>query len=269
MNDLVAPIFVGGAPRSGTTLTRAVLDSHPEIACGPELRAFPTLARLYRETAASMGATLAAHYQFTAEDLKLAFRDLVASFLSPLHERSGKPRIAEKTPANALYFAELFKLFPDGRFVHVVRDPRDVVASLISMDWRDLKSGERLPITASVAGAAEGWRSHVAAARAAASAGAPVFELHYEKLVAAPAETLAGLFDFLGVAPSDTPLQHHLNFSAQEGENETSAAAVSRPLNSAAIGRWRRDLSEQAILEIERIAGPLLEECGYARAIAA
>lgn len=259
----LSPIFVGGAPRSGTTLTRAILDAHPDIACGPELRAFPALARLYRETASSMGATLAAHYSFDAQDLKETWRRLIASFLEPLHERSGKHFVAEKTPANALYFSELFALFPDSRFVHVVRDPRDVVASLLKMDWRDAKTGARLPITASIGGAARGWRDHVAAARAARDQGAPVHDLVYEDLIAEPEKTLERLFAFLGVQPASAPLAHHLNFSARAGENETSAAAVAMPLNSGAVARWRRDLSPAAAAEVEEIAGPLLEACGY------
>ena len=262
----IAPIFVGGAPRSGTTLVRAILNAHPDIACGPELRAFPALARLYKETVATVGPTLEAHYFFNADELKASFRELMASFLEPFHERSGKRFVAEKTPANALYFRELHKLFPESRFIHVVRDPRDVVASLIKMDWRDEKSGERLPITASIKGAALGWRDHVAAAHAARGAGAPVFDLHYERLVAAPAETIANLFKFLGVPPSDEPLSHHRTFVPDDGENETSARAVTRPLNADAVGRWRREFSRSQINEIEALAGPLINECGYERA---
>jgi hypothetical protein len=259
----LSPIFVGGAPRSGTTLARAILDAHPDIACGPELRAFPALARLYRDTAATMSATYSMHFAFDDAALREAFRTLIVSFLRPLHERSGKKEIAEKTPANALYFSPLFELFPRSRFVHVVRDPRDVVASLLNSDWRDAKSGERLPITASVTGAAQGWRDHVAAARAARAAGAPVHDLIYEKLIEKPAQTLNELFEFLGAAPSEAPLAHHLNFRAREGENETSAAAVANPLNDSAVGRWRRDLSPADVRTVEAIAGPLLEACGY------
>lgn len=258
-----APIFVGGAPRSGTTLTRAVLDAHPDIACGPELRAIPSLARLYRDTAATMSGVLMTHYGFGAADLRRTFSDLIASFLAPYHRRSGKTFIAEKTPANALYFSDLFALFPGSRFIHVVRDPRDVVASLLRMDWRDAKSGERLAITASAAGAAQSWRDHVTAARAARAAGAPVHDFVYEALVADPVATLDRLFAFLGVAPSQGPLAHHLNFSARTGENETSAAAVARPLNDSAVARWRRDLSPRDVRTVEEIAGPLLEEYRY------
>lgn len=268
MSDF-APIFVGGAPRSGTTLVRAILNSHPDIACGPELRAFPALARLYRETDAAMAATFEAHYFFEAADLRAAFRDLVASFLRPYHDRSGKRFVAEKTPANALYFRELHQLFPDSRFVHVVRDPRDVVASLVKMDWRDEKNGARLPITASIAGAAQGWRDHVIAASGARAAGAPVLDIRYEDVLSAPARTFERLFRFLGAAPSDAPSSHHLTFSVTEGENETSADAVSRPLNDKAVGRWRREFSKAQVREIEAAVGSLPEEYGYPASVEA
>ncbi|MFN0022584.1 MAG: sulfotransferase family protein [Parvularculaceae bacterium] len=261
-----APIFVGGAPRSGTTLVRAILDSHPDIVCGPELRTTPTIARLFRETSATIGEVLLEHYGFTEQDLLATYRDLIYAFLAPLHAQSGKARIAEKTPANALYFVELHRLFPESRLIHVVRDPRDVVASLLGMDWRDAITGAPLAITASVAGAALGWREHVLAARGARAFGAKVHDLRYEALIADPGTALASLFAFLGVSPSDQPLAHHLNFSARAGENETSAKAVAEPLNTGAIARWRRDLQPGAVAEIERIAGSLLAECGYAPA---
>lgn len=267
--SLLTPIFIGGAPRSGTTLVRAVLDAHPEIACGPELRAVPALARLYRDTAIAMAPVLSAHYEFSPDDMKETFRRLIVSFLEPVHARSGKRLIAEKTPANALYFAELHQLFPESRFVHVIRDPRDVVASLLTMDWRDARTGGRLPITANAAAAAHGWRDHVTAARAASVAGARVFDLVYEQFTGDAAQTLADLFPFLGVAPSDAPLRHHQYFHVRRGENETSAEAVSRPLNDKAVGRWRRELSREAVAEVEGIVGPLLQHFGYAPGIPA
>lgn len=261
-----APIFVGGTPRSGTTLTRAILNSHPDIACGPELRAIPALARLYRETASTMAGTYSRHFGFSEGDLRQTYAALIASFLAPFHARSGKRLIAEKTPANALYFLDLHALFPQARFVHVVRDPRDVVASLVGMDWRDARTGARAPITASIENAAIGWRDHVLAARSARESGAPVHEMTYETLVGAPAAAMRALFEFLGLGVPADLQAHDAGFDSRAGENETSAGAVARPINDHAIGRWRRDLTRAQAQTVEEIAGTLLGCYGYAPA---
>ena len=258
-----APIFVGGCPRSGTTLLRAILDSHPAIACGPELRAFPALASVSADMRSIMGATLGAHYSLSAERLDAIFADLMRSFVEPLRVKSGKSRVAEKTPANALHFGELARLFPDAHFVQVVRDGRDVVASLLGMDWRD-EGGARLPITGDAGAAARAWVAHVRSGRAAGVAGARYLELRYERLVEAPEATLRPLFAFLGEAWADDVLAFSRTDRRSEGANETSAARISEPIDRAAVGRWRLDLSVAAKEAVRREAGPLLVELGYA-----
>lgn len=260
----LAPIFVGGCPRSGTTLLRVMLDSHPEIVCGPELRAIPALAALSEQTRDVMGATLAAHYRLSPERLAEIFAELVSSFLEPLRRRSGKMRVAEKTPANALHFAELARLFPDAAFVQIIRDGRDVVSSLLTMDWRDGRSGSPLEITRDPASAAIAWVEHVRRGRAAAVAGARYFELRYESLVCDATATLASLFDFLGVTWSEESLAFAKNPSIAAGINETSATQVASGLNRDAIGRWRRHLADSDKGPLKKHAGELLIELGYA-----
>lgn len=258
------PIFVGGCPRSGTTLLRVILDSHPEIVCGPELRAFPALASLSSETRSILGDVLAAHYRISSERLDCVFRNLVASFLDPLRAKSGKRRVAEKTPANALYFGELARLFPKAAFVQIIRDGRDAVASLLTMDWRDARTGAPLRVTTDAGSAAWTWANHVRRGREAAQAGADYFELRYEDLVRDPRAALRPLFAFLGEDWSDAVLDFAGNPSIGFGVNEASAAQVARGLASGSIGRWRRDLSEVDKKAFKTPAGELLIELGYA-----
>jgi hypothetical protein len=257
------PIFVGGCPRSGTTLLRAILDSHPSIACGPELRAFPTLASLSADTRRVMGETLASHYHLSAGDLDGAFARLMMSFLEPLRARSGKPRVAEKTPANALHFGELARLFPQAHFVQIVRDARDVVSSLLGMTWTDDRTGRRLPITVDAGAAARAWREHVIGGRAVAGS-ACYLELRYERLVSETEDQLRALFAFLGEPWSDEVLSFHGRDRRTEGVNETSAERAAGAIDAAAIGRWRNDLSPPAKTAIKTEAGALLIELGYA-----
>jgi hypothetical protein len=257
----LAPIFIGGCPRSGTTLLRAMLDSHPAIVCGPELRAFPALAGLSADMRRVMGATLEAHYQLPADGLDRIFADLMASFLEPLRRASGKPRVAEKTPANALHFAELARLFPEALFVQIIRDGRDVVASLLAMNWKDAK-GAPLPVTRDAGAAARAWAGHVAGGRAAPPG--RYHELRYERLVADPEGELRTLLAFLGEAWSDSVLDYAARDRAGEGANESSAARIARDVDTTAVGRWRRDLSAAQRRAVISEAGALLAELGYA-----
>lgn len=256
------PIFIGGMPRSGTTLLRMMLDSHPNIACGPELRVLPALARLSRETKAFYGGVLNDHYGVAPDDLNGAFRDLFTSFLLPYARKRGKARIAEKTPANVLHFGELQELFPDCCCVHVMRDGRDVVASLMQIDWKDERTGERLDITRDPAAAAASWAAHVGRG---IEGGPRVFQLRYEDLIAAPARALTTLLAFLGEPWHESVLAFHDNPTTRAGMNEYSAAQVSRPLYRESVGRWRRDLAPDAKDAVKRCAGALLKQLGYAR----
>lgn len=260
-----APIFIGGMPRSGTTLLRVILDSHPNIACGPELRAIPALAALSRDTRKLMGETLEQHYALAPRDLDRIYADLVLSFLEPLHQASGKKRIAEKTPANALHFAELARLFPKSPLIQVIRDGRDAVASVLKMDWKDDKTGAPLPITKDAGFAGTVWTEHIARGREARDAGARYFEIRYEDIIRDPKAALAPLFEFLGEPWSDEVLAYHKNEKIDLGLHEASAEQVSTALYAKSVGRWRESLTPPQKSAIKAAAGDLLIELGYAR----
>lgn len=258
-----APIFIGGAPRSGTTLLRAIVDAHPAIACGPELRAIPSLCALRASIEDTAGETLRRDYEVGPDRLDRAFAGAIMEFLEPRRQGSGKSRIAEKTPANVLHFKALRRMFPAAALIAIHRDPRDVVASLLSMDWRDGKTGERLDITRDPAAGARLWARSVDAALSMAG-DRQFFALTYESLVADPETSAAALFKFLGEPFNNNRVRHDAQFDAMSGENETSNARVARPIDTAAVGRWRRDLSPAARRVVEEIARPFMTRLGYA-----
>lgn len=261
---ITRPIFIGGMPRSGTTLLRAMLDRHPSIACGPEMRVIPALANFSAQTKSHCGDTLDAHYGVSDAALGASFRKLIEGFLGPYQAKRGKKRIAEKTPANVLHFGELNALFPDADFIHVIRDGRDVVASLLTMNWTEGRTGRPMAITRDPATAAASWAAHVRKGLEAKQAGRRVFEIRYEDLVADPKTSLADLFDFLGEPWSDDALSFHLGEHVRAGVAESSAEQISKPLYVQSVSRWRQDLSEPAKAAVKQHAGALLKELGYA-----
>jgi hypothetical protein len=265
-DDLVlhAPIFVGGAGRSGTTLLRVILDSHKHIACGPELKVTPSICGLWYEFQTGFHPALV-EYGLTRDDINRVMGELIMSLLAKYRASNGKPRSAEKSPNNVYYFEHLHMLFPDSPLVHVLRDGRDVVCSLLTMDWVDSRTGAPIDYTRDARKAAEYWVSAVRTGRqAGGKIGAKHYkELRYEDVVLRPEATLRGLFEFLGEPWDDAILRFHEN-TARPLAQESSAEQVSKPLYTSASGRWMTDLKAADKAAVKAVAGELLIELGYA-----
>jgi protein-tyrosine sulfotransferase len=128
-----SPIFVFGVPRSGTTLLRTLLDSHPRIACGPETpwlgghqpRSVMELVRFLTEDKFGYCAS----YGRPREEVVAAARRFVSDLMEGYARSKGKERWAEKTPDNILYIDFLLELFPDAKVLWLVRDGLDVALS--------------------------------------------------------------------------------------------------------------------------------------------
>jgi hypothetical protein len=258
------PIFVGGAGRSGTTLLRVILDSHKSIACGPELKAVPLICSVWHELHTAYFPTLAAH-GLDHEDLNALGRELIDGLLAKFRASHGKVRSAEKSPNNVFYFLHLHLIFPDSPLVHVLRDGRDVVCSLLTMQWVDVHTGAPLDYTRDARKAAEYWAAAVRAGREAGQKIGPkrYYEVKYEDLVERPEPTLRALFAFLGEPWDEAVLRFHENTSRPLA-GESSAAQVSRPLYTSASRRWLKDLEANDRAAVKAAAGDLLIELGYA-----
>jgi hypothetical protein len=99
---LQSPVFSGGSGRSGTTLLRVILDTRTRIACGPELKVLPVLARLSDDFRSGYALLLCA-YHVDARDTERLFGQFVSGLIKPLRLAQGKARIAEKTPNNVFF----------------------------------------------------------------------------------------------------------------------------------------------------------------------
>ncbi|WP_428406978.1 sulfotransferase family protein [Hyphococcus sp.] len=255
-------ILIGGAPRSGTTLLRAIIGASSNIFCGPELRVIPSLCALRDNIAGASGAALQRGYGVGADRLDQATAQTVSAFLGPATQKSGAKRAAEKTPTNALHFPTLRRLFPKAYLISIVRDGRDVVSSLLQMNWRDDRTGGRLAVTIDPHAAANLWTASVANDNHM-NGDERFYSLRYEDLVRNPAAEITKLFAFLGEPTPNLALFHDRAFDALEGENEASAARVAEPIDTTAIGRWRKDLAPGQVASVTAAAGPWLERYGY------
>ena len=241
-----------------------MLDSHPNIACGPEFKLIPAIASLWADTVTAYADILQA-YQLTISDVNAAYRQLIETLLSNYQAASKKPRLAEKSPNNVFFLPHLNQIFPDSPLIHVIRDGRDVVSSLLTMNWVDITTNEKLPYVESAQGAAEYWVNTITAARTAASEPAireHYLEIRYEELVRQPQETLVRLLDYIGEPWDPAVLEYHR--IERDLAGESSAERVSGELDTTAVGRWQKDLTGADRDTVKRIAGNLLIELGYA-----
>lgn len=135
-------VFVGGCPRSGTTLLQNILDSHPDIAGGPEFDHLGRIAELRNFLKAGQD-----NGRLVAYDLEVdtAVSNFVGELLEPYRQRRGAKLLSEKTPQNALSVDTLLDIFPAARALLVVRDPRAVVASMLAVGERADGRGEATP----------------------------------------------------------------------------------------------------------------------------
>jgi hypothetical protein len=260
----LAPIVLGGCGRSGTTLLRMILDSHPEICCGPE-------SNVFRRSALDPGE-LALKFDLDPVQVREIHQAAVSrpafieAFAVLCMARSGKRRWAEKTPRNIRRLDVIFRHFPQARFVHVLRDGRDVACSLRTHPRHRVVNGELVPLNTwkPIASCARRWRDDIERSRPYWSD--PRFlTLRYEDLVREPYPVLERLMAFVGEAWDDGMLEHA--GTGSPFRNVTTFAQNPEaldPVNTRAVSRWQRDLDAKDQRVFKRIAGKLLIELGYA-----
>lgn len=279
-------VFVVGCPRSGTTWVQRLLASHPNVATGQETDLFDVYVgpqiRAWRRFAmpgsSGRGIVGLACYMDDARFLK-GIRTYLVSLLNAILApvRDGQ-MFVEKTPSHALFLEEIRCLLPACKVIHVVRDPRDVAASLLaaSQSWaeswapKDADSASRL------------WLEHVSGARKGLELfGAEKYvEIRYEDLFAEPEQYLGILWKFLSLSFDNSEVEKAV--LANKAEATRSGKATKIPLGGIARthfgghvrdpegfvrsngpGAWRQELSWRSARRVERIAGQMMASFGY------
>ena len=265
-----AHIVMGGAPRSGTTVLRKLLDRHSSIRAGAETKLFVPAAFNLEFLAGAYDIPLAELQAMrSAAPSQAAFIDAFA--LRALTD-AGKARWAEKTPQNIRYLDWIAGHFPRASFVHIIRDGRDVVCSMRRHpDWRWVDGAwQKVLVERPTAWYARRWLDDTSAGMAWRDDPRYV-ELRYEDLVAEPAAVLGRVCEAIGVAAEPVWLAAAAATEGPESGAHASAddaGHTKRPdyegaVSDASVGRWREDLSADERREVERLCGPRLAELGY------
>ncbi|MCP4420630.1 MAG: sulfotransferase [Chloroflexi bacterium] len=252
-------IFVGGAPRSGTTLVQNMLDSHPNIFGGPEFIHVPDIIHLRKRLHGSIARGWIDLF-CSHDDVDNELRSLIENLLLPAADRDeGNKFLSEKTPGNVLVFSELLTLFPEAHFIHVVRDPRATIASMLQVGMRAKRKGiETATFTANSRVATNYVKKCLKAGFTVAKA-APekVLTIHYERLVIDPERETKKICDFLELGWSDRMLTpsdfRHLGEQAitvNSGQIWYDPAMYNRNPEARHINKWKTLLTSSQQVEI-------------------
>jgi len=271
--------FVVGCGRSGTTLLRAVLDSHSQLAIPGESHFLTPMlddrARYERDGEFEQNLFLAdlgeserfllwglsaeevrdALAESNSLDLPQAIRVLYAVYATC----QGKPRYGDKTPNHVLRIPLFAGVFPEARFVHVIRDGRDVALSLINLsEWGPKDVGT----------AALRWRQFVEAGRRGATQIDPgrYLEIRYEELLTTPDEALLRLCGFVDLPFEKTMLRYYERADSllRTVSVPHSHASLRLPLTRG-LRDWRTQMTDDDQAIFDSVAGDLLGELGYER----
>jgi protein-tyrosine sulfotransferase len=192
-----SPIFVGGAWDSGVRALQSMLDGHHRLEAGEATKLIPIMCSLRNDWWNGMAPDLEAA-GVGEKQLDAA----VAAFIQTLMGAStvsSELRQVETTPHTLLHMDIVARLFPKGRFIHVVRDGRDVVSSLLQRDWIDPATGDKVWCCKDIESAADYW-VHVVDAIRAHGENVPgrYLEVQYEDLVSHPEAVIRQVLAFLG-----------------------------------------------------------------------
>lgn len=247
-----SPVFLLSAPRSGSTLLRNILDTHPQIHATPELALTEVGVQFLRFPAEYNMHTIYTELAFgaaglTARELEHLLWDRV------LHRalvRSGKQVLLHKAPRTLLRWQRVAECWPAARFIFLLRHPMNVVAS-----GRAMMMGESM---------AQPWSSVVdfylryLYLLREARAELPGLTVRYEQLTEEPEKVCRGICEFLGVDWVPSMLEYG---SADHGEHVPGAGDSSEKLRSGRLQPGRPLPASDAIPSVFR---PICRDFGYA-----
>ncbi len=257
-----------------------MLDAHPELAIPGETHFLITLwsqrrrfVHAGRLDAEALVRRAMASHQFRYWDVPqdavirraralpadAGFADAVGALYMSYADQHNKRRWGDKTPQYVRSIPLLSDVFEASRFVHVIRDGRDVALSYLSLRWGP----------PNIWRAARIWQEDVSVGRRHGAALAPsrYLEVRYEALVAAPEATLREVCAFLGLDFDRGMLDYHREADERLGARPDRAshhASAAQP-PTPGLRDWRTQMPKDQVLAFESVAGDVLDELGYER----
>ena len=288
-----APVpFIVGVPRSGTTMLRLMLDAHPDLAIPPETYFVTNLIEAADGGAGpdQLANVLVGHRRWGdlgIDEGELRRRlaatgqptggDAVRVAFGLYAEGRGKPRWGDKTPAYLTNIAEIGAALGEARFIHLIRDGRDVALSILRMPEADRPM--RNPDTVGLV--ATRWSRRIERARRQGEGLGRYLEVRFEDLVTDAEPVLRGVCDFIELDFRPELLDYHSGAGERLEEMNRDLAArddlpaqgaggrlaphalTTQPPKRDRVGAWREEMSAEQIAEFEAEGGEMLRVLGY------
>ncbi|XP_029427406.1 protein-tyrosine sulfotransferase 2 [Rhinatrema bivittatum] len=255
-------IFIGGVPRSGTTLMRAMLDAHPDIRCGEETRIIPRVLAM-RHAWSKSGREKMRLDEAGVTDQVLD--SAIQAFILEIIAKHGEPAryLCNKDPFTLKSSLYLSRLFPNSKFLLMIRDGRASVHSMITRkvtiagfdltSYRDCLTKWSKAIESMYSQCLEMGQTKC-------------LPVYYEQLVLHPQLSMQTIMNFLDISWDDAVLHHEELIGKPGGVSlskiERSTDQVIMPVNMEALARWVGYIPGDIVKDMAQIA-PMLAKLGY------
>lgn len=283
----VGSFFILGSPRSGTSLFRSLLNSHPELVVPPECGFALWLRKDWedadwssREVRHAFAAAVQQCKKFETwriptADLSVVldsrgitgYADAVSCIYEAYGHKRGK-RIRSWGDKNNYYVkhaVELREAFPGARFIHIVRDVRDVACSYRELVARDIASKYRPELPGDPVAIAEEWVMDNERLISVFENADVYQRIRYEDVVNDLEPTIRGVLADLGLDDrSAISSEMHLGNMDEPAEFLQWKQKLSGPVDPSSVGRYQKDLSVEERQAIEAVSLPTLRKLGYA-----
>ncbi len=252
-------------------MLQILLGEHPQVSTTVELTLFtryamPWLTTWDEEKRNSLEGKWHQGLPFVWEREEVAafLKTFVDRIYSKLQEKKpGATHILDKYPGNSMVVPLIRNFLPEARFIHVIRDGRDVACSMIS-------AAEKIGFgTRTIRDSAYAWKRHFLAAQEARSYGRDYLEVRYEDLIGNGMETYRQVLNFCGLSYDEkwvASVIENNSFEKMKAARrvaDSSVKAREGHYRSGRAGGWKETLSIDDRFEFERAAGDLLRELGY------
>jgi hypothetical protein len=286
------PVIIGCCGSSGSTLLATILTNHSEVFCGPELSLFSkkelyenykvvkrSFTKWFKAGLVSPGPTTDSRFMSDYDQCHLSeefLREAISksdNIREWAHEVFDKTLLVEqksvfveKTPTNCYCFNEYLNSFPSGKVIHIVRDGRDVVCSLLKRGYRYYSAIAR-------------WLCDVSAG-ITCSEDARYIQVKYENLVLNPENEIERICCHIGVQYESDMLRRNVSANRKKPQiGSWASSPINDPISSRSVGKYKDELSINDLLYFysmkpsqkalhnwgmtEMDAGSLLRHLGY------